>query len=165
MVLLKSMYGVTNYGTLFSDELIEWFLEAGFIQYQFQMSIYYKYAPYGIKVSVLSDVDDCFYWYTSEALGKLFVDTLGKRFHVNFLAYAYWFMSIRIYQVKDHSISVDQDRYSTSIVAKYLDTATVNTITKFYKITFPSDMIFTKAYASTSYEQVYNLTREFNIHY
>ena len=67
---------------------------------------------------VLSYVDDCVYWNISEALGKQFVDTLGKIFHVNFLGYAHWFMSIRISQMKDHSISVDQDRYATSIVAK-----------------------------------------------
>ena len=46
------------------------------------------------------------------------MDTLGKIFHVNSLGYAHWFMSIRISQMKDHSISVDQDRYDTSIVAK-----------------------------------------------
>ena len=42
-----------------------------------------------------------------------------------FLGYAHWFMSISIYQLKDYSISVDQARYATSIVVKYLDTATV----------------------------------------
>ena len=31
--LLKSMYGMTNYGKLFSDELTEWLSEAFFIQY------------------------------------------------------------------------------------------------------------------------------------
>ena len=51
------------------------------------MSIYYKYAPDGSKIVVLSYVDDCVYWYTSEALGKWFLDTLGKIFHVNFLGY------------------------------------------------------------------------------
>ena len=30
--LLKSMYGMTNSGKLFADELTEWLLEAGFIQ-------------------------------------------------------------------------------------------------------------------------------------
>ena len=65
------------------------------------MSIYYKYAPDGSKIVVLSYVDD---------FGKWFVDTLEKRFHVNFLGYAHWFMSIRISQLKDHSISEDQDR-------------------------------------------------------
>ena len=40
------MYGMTNSGKLFDDELTELLLEAGFIQSQCQMSIYYKYAPY-----------------------------------------------------------------------------------------------------------------------
>ena len=38
---------MTNSGKLFADELTELLIEAGFIQSQFQMSIYYKYAPYG----------------------------------------------------------------------------------------------------------------------
>ena len=67
--------------------------------------------------------------------------------------------------MKDHSISVYQARYATSIVAKYFDTATVQVSTKFYKTTLPADMIFTKEYVSTSDEQVEKLTREFNIHY
>ena len=106
--LLKSVYGMTNSGKLFADELIEWLIEEGFVQSQCQMSIYYKYAPDGSKIVVLSYVDDCVYWYTNENIGKWFVDTLGKRFHVNFLGFAHWFMSIRISQLKDHSISVDQ---------------------------------------------------------
>ena len=89
------------------------------------MSIYYKYAPDGSIFFVLSYVDDCVYWYTNEDIGQWFVYTLGNRFHVNLLGYAHWFMSIRIYQLRDNSISVDQARYATSIVAKYLDTATV----------------------------------------
>ena len=112
------MYGMTNSGKLFSDEIIYLLLEAGFIQYRCQMSIYYKYAPYGIKIVVLYYVDECVYWYTYEALGKLFVDTLGDIFHVNLLGYAHWFMSIGISQMKDHSISVDRDIYATYSVAK-----------------------------------------------
>ena len=57
-------------------------------------------------------------------------------------------------QMKDHYISVDQARYATYIVAKYLDTSTVNTSTNFYKTTLQSDMIFTKAGVSTSDEKV-----------
>ena len=84
---------------------------------------------------------------------------------MEFLGYAHWFMSIRISQLKDHSISVDQARYATSIVAKYLDTATVKVSTKFYRTTLPADMIFTKEDVSTSDKQVEKLTREYNIHY
>ena len=76
--LLKSMYGMTNSGKLFADERTEWLIEAGFIQSQCQMSIYYKYAPDGSKIVVLSYVDDCVYWYTNEYLGKWFVDTFAK---------------------------------------------------------------------------------------
>ena len=92
--LLKSMYGMNDSGKFFADELTEWLLEAIFIQSQCQMSIYYKYAPDGSKQIVLYYVDDCVYFYTNEDLGKWFVDTLGKIFHVNFLGYAHWFMSI-----------------------------------------------------------------------
>ena len=43
------MYGMTKSDKLFDDELTEWVLEAGFIQSNYNMSIYYKYAPYGLK--------------------------------------------------------------------------------------------------------------------
>ena len=87
---LNSMYGMTmtNSGKLFSDKLIEWLLEAGFILSQCQISIYYKYAPGGSKIVVLSYVYECVYWYVSEALGKCYVDNLGNIFHVKFLGYA-----------------------------------------------------------------------------
>ena len=51
------MYDMTKSGKLFADELIEWLLEAGFIQYQCQMSIYYKYQPDGSKIVVLYYAD------------------------------------------------------------------------------------------------------------
>ena len=74
-------------------------------------------------------------------------------------------MSIIISQLRDRYISVDQARYATSIVAKYLDTATVKVSKNIYKTTFPADIIFTKEDVSTSDEQVEKLTREYNIRY
>ena len=84
---------------------------------------------------------------------------------MNFLGYAHWFMSIIISQMRDNFISVDQAKYITSIVAKYLDIATVKANAKFYMTNLPYDMILNKADSSTSDEQVENLTKEFNIHY
>ena len=60
---------------------------------------------------------------------------------------------------------MDQARYATYIVTKYLDTATVKASKFFYKTTLPFGMIFTRAYVSTSDEKVEKLTREFNINY
>ena len=89
------MYGMTNSGKLLADELINWMIDvSGFKHSQFQMSIYYKYASNGSKLVVLSYVDDCVFWYTYEELGYWFADTLRKSFHVKFLGYSHWFMSI-----------------------------------------------------------------------
>ena len=44
------MFCMTNSGNFFAGDLTEWLLEAGFIQSQCQMSIYYKYAPDGSKL-------------------------------------------------------------------------------------------------------------------
>ena len=54
------MYGMTNSGKLFSGELTNWLMNvAGFKHSQCQMYIYYKYAPYGSKLVILSYVGDC----------------------------------------------------------------------------------------------------------
>ena len=55
------MYGMNNSRKLFSDDILEWLLDAVFIQYQLQKSIYYKYSPYGTNISVLYYVDDCLF--------------------------------------------------------------------------------------------------------
>ena len=72
------------------------------------------------------------------------MDTLGKILHLKFLGYSHWFMYFGISKLKDHYISVDQDRYATSVVTKYLDTETIKENTKFHKTTLTHDMIFTK---------------------
>ena len=93
------------------------------------------------------------------------MDNLGNIFHAKFLGYSHWFMSTRISQMKDHYIYVYQARYDTSIFAKYLDNTTFKTSKYFYKTNFPSDIIFNKAVASTSDDQIDSLTRESSIHY
>ena len=74
---------------------------------------------------MLSYVDDCVYLYTSEELGKCFMDTLGKILNMNFLGYANWFMSIRISELKEIYISVDRARYAKYVVANYPDNSTI----------------------------------------
>ena len=58
-----------NSKMLFADGFTECFIETGFIQYQCNMSIYYKYALDGTKIVVLSYIDDCAYWYTYKYIG------------------------------------------------------------------------------------------------
>ena len=63
----NSMYGMTDYVYLFSDELTNCLIdEAGFKNPQCQISIYYNYAPYVSNLVVLYYVDDCVHWCTYE---------------------------------------------------------------------------------------------------
>ena len=71
---------MTNSENLFADELIKWLIESGFNKPQCQMSINYKYAPYGKKIAVLSYGDKYVYWYPSETLEKWFVETISYLF-------------------------------------------------------------------------------------
>ena len=120
------MYGMTNHINQFFDENTNCIINEAFLKYsQCQMYIYQKYSPDGSKLVVLSYVGECVYWYTYEELGKWFVDKLVKIFHVIFLGCAHWFMSIRISKLQHYFISVDQARYATSDVAKYLENATI----------------------------------------
>ena len=61
-----------------------------------------------------------------------------------------FFMSVSISQLKDHYISVDQDRYAIYVVEKYLDTATIKENSWIRNTALPHDIIFTKEYASVS---------------
>ena len=54
------MYGMTNSGKLFSDELTNWLIYvAGFKKSKCQNFKYYKYSPDGPNMVVLSCVYDC----------------------------------------------------------------------------------------------------------
>ena len=101
LILNKSMYGINNPVKIFGDELINCLIDVvGFNYPKYQMSIYYKYSLDGSKLVLLYYIGDCVYLYTYEELGKWFVDTLGKIFHVKLLEYAHWFLSIRISKIK-----------------------------------------------------------------
>ena len=88
------------------------------------------------------------------------MDTVGNIFHVKFLWYAHCFISVDISQLKDRSIPMDQARYATSVVEKYLDTDTIKWNSKFHNTTLPHDIIFSKEHASVSDVQVQVLSIE-----
>ena len=60
---------------------------------------------------------------------------------------------------------MDQSRYSTAVVSKYLDNSTIKENSKFHETKLTHYIIFTKQYASTSDEQAELLSGDYNIHY
>ena len=129
------------------------------------MYIYYKCAPDGFKLFLLSYVCGYVYWYTYEEIGKCFVDKPGYIFHVNFLGYTHWFIYIIISHLKDQYISVDQNGYDTSFIAKHSDNSTIKENSKLHRTNLPHGMILTKEDTSTSYGKVEFLCIQYNIHY
>ena len=93
------------------------------------------------------------------------MDTPGNIFHVNFLGYAHWFISVRISKLNKHSASVDHSSYDTSVVEKYLETSTIKEKSKFHKTTLTHDMILAKEDNFTSDEKMEVLSTEYKIQY
>ena len=60
---------------------------------------------------------------------------------------------------------MDQSRYDTSVVAKYIYTAAIKENSNFNQTNLPHDMIFTKEDAYTRDEQVEVLSLYYIIHY
>ena len=67
---------MNNFGNLFADELSEWLLELAFIQYHYNMSIYYKLAPDGIKGFLLHSIT--LKLYRSDQIIRRHQETLDK---------------------------------------------------------------------------------------
>ena len=79
--LKKAIYGMIHYIIFFSEEINNWLIDVeGFKQWQCKISIYYKYAPYGSKLVVLTYVDDCVFRYTSKEVGKWSVNKIFTYF-------------------------------------------------------------------------------------
>ena len=106
------------------------------------------------KKIVVSYVYDCVSWYDYEALGKMVGGYSRKDI-------PYELLGILTLDHVNQSLSDEGPWYSCRsgcirhlYYLKYVDTDTVKTSTKLYKTNLLSDMIFTKADAYTSDENV-----------
>ena len=63
LILLKSMYGITNSGKLFYDEFIEWLLEAGSVQLNVRCIYIISMHQMEKYTVVLSYINHCVYSY------------------------------------------------------------------------------------------------------
>ena len=65
-------------------------------------------------------VDDQLYFTNNEALRKEFETRLQKRFDVELMGQAHWYLQARITQETNHSIILDQARYMALISSRFL---------------------------------------------
>ncbi|MGH3054708.1 MAG: reverse transcriptase domain-containing protein, partial [Gaiellaceae bacterium] len=161
--LNKSMYGMIHSGRFWWEELSEWLFSNGFTSSSVHPCLLWKTTGTHV-VMLLNYVDDMLYFGTSTTIEGTFVKELTTRFKAEIMGQAHWFLSLRITQGADYSITIDQSRYAKAITLRYTDK--VNTHMKdHYNRTLPPDWIASKNDCTTSPDDSAMLEKFYNINY
>jgi hypothetical protein len=115
------------------------------------------------KIYLLNYVDDMLYHGTDAVKVQEFETQLGKRFQLELLGNAHWYLGSRINQLKNFDIELDQSKYCKAIVKRYLDTAGCTKITRRHDAPLPSGFIATVDDCSASEDESQQLSEGFNI--
>ena len=170
LLLKKSLYGDTVANLAWDETQNEYLTSAemGLRRLDSEGSIYIKKDGEDTLI-VLNAVDDQLYFCTSDKLRKWFEEATQKRFDVQLLGQAHWYLQSRIIQHADYSITLDQSRYAKSIGAKYLKPIDHDQITpamkKRYAAPLPTDVEFTNQDCSQHYMAVRKLEEEYGFEY
>ncbi|MGH7954550.1 MAG: reverse transcriptase domain-containing protein, partial [Gloeomargaritales cyanobacterium] len=135
--LNKSMYGMIHSGRFWWQELLEWLLSNGFNSSAVHPCLLWKKVGKNVLM-VLDYVDDMLYFSTCAKLEKKFQEELSARFKAEFMGQAHWFLSLRITQNADFSITVDQSRYAKAITLRYTDKLNTHLREKYDRILPPN---------------------------
>ncbi|MGH7954439.1 MAG: reverse transcriptase domain-containing protein [Gloeomargaritales cyanobacterium] len=161
--LNKSMYGMIHSGRFWWEELLNWLLSTGFTSSEVHPCLLWKKVGKHVLM-VLNYVDDMLYFGTSVEIEKQFEKELSQRFKAEFLGQAHWFLSLRITQAADFSITVDQSRYAKAITRRYTDQLNTHLFSK-YNRTLPPNWIASKEDCSITNQDSANLENYYNLDY
>jgi hypothetical protein len=99
-------------------DLQDYLTEIGFKTSSTIPSLFIKEDAKGNKLYVLNYVDDMLYYGDNEKSVNEFKQSLQKRFNLELLGQAHWYLSTRINQLSNYDIKLDQSRYCKAIVKK-----------------------------------------------
>jgi hypothetical protein len=159
------MYGMTLSGKYWFLDLKDYLLEQGFIPSGTVKCLFFKKFDDGAIIIVLNYVDDMLYYGDNEPKVKEFEELLQKRFNLELLGQAHWYLATRISQKSNFDIEIDQTRYCLSILRKYLDTAGCKRDTSSTPTPLPLDFVPSSEDCSDNDEMVAQLEAEYNIQY
>ncbi|MGH3053820.1 MAG: reverse transcriptase domain-containing protein [Gaiellaceae bacterium] len=161
--LTKSMYGMNYAGKNWWQDLSDWLLSTGFQASSVHPCLMWRKTNSHYLI-LLNYVNDMLYFSTDKQIETNFTTTLAQRFKVEFLGNAHWFLSLRINQLADYSIRVDQSRYAKAITHRY--TNTLNTHLKpTYDQPLPSDWVPSKTDCSATTDASIALEQHYNLDY
>jgi hypothetical protein len=78
--------------------------------------------PGGYFIKIIY-VDDKLFFENNEIILTEFKEKNSKRFDVEFLGQARWYLSARIHQDAEFDVTLDQARYCKSIINRFLEKA------------------------------------------
>jgi len=163
--LAKSMYGMTLSGKYWFLDLQDYLVELGFKPSSTIPSLFIKVDNKGNQIYVLDYVDDMLYYGTNEASINEFEQQLQKRFNLELMGQAHWYLSTRINQLSNYDIELDQSRYCKAIVKKYLDIAGTKRDLSIHPTPLPLDFVATSDDCFINEAAVKVLEVEYNVEY
>ncbi len=113
----------------------------GFTQSRSNPYFFCKVFPDGSYVKLIVYVDDKLFYGNNEATLQEFKDKLSKRFDVEFLGQAHWYLSARIHQDADFNITLDQARYCKAIVNRFLEKAGAKKKPRFHSTILSTEFV------------------------
>jgi len=161
--LIMSMYGTMLCGKYWYLDLLDFLKEIGFKEGDSVKCLFIKVFPDGSKLHLLNYVDDMLYHGTDANKVREFEEQLGKRFTLELLGNAHWYLGSRINQLENFDTEVDQLRYCKAIIKKYLDTAGCGNNIKHHATPLPSGFIPTSDDCATLEAESHDLATEFNM--
>jgi hypothetical protein len=117
---MKAMYDMTLTGKKWFEEFRDWLVSVGFIQSETCPVLFARHESYGSFLSIIFYIYGGLYFATSEGALDIFKKEIPLIFNVDFQGTDHWYLSARIHQEKQHTITMDQARYARSF---YLDEA------------------------------------------
>jgi hypothetical protein len=108
-------------------------------------------------------VDEKLFYGNNEVTLQEFKDKLSKRFDVEFLGQAHWYLSARIHQDADFNITLDQARYCKAIVNRFLEKAGAKMKPRFHSTILPAECVPSVEDSSKDEETAKTLQEEYGV--
>jgi len=125
LLLNKGVYGMVFSGKRWNQEFSEWLYSQGFVQSTADPSFFCKRFKHGQWLKLIFFVDDMLYVGSNDQIESDFRDSVERRFNVNFLGDAQWFLQMRIHRHSDGRYTLDQHRFAVNTLARFDSNGTI----------------------------------------
>ena len=165
--LNKSLYEYVTANKCWYDELSSWLVNVyGFARCLSEPSDFIK-CKNGRKLVIVNNVVDQLYYSTFDGMRKAFEAAISKKYNVEIMGQAYWYLQACVTQSANHVITIDQSKYIAVICNMLLPQKRVEGSTdaerKEYAATIFYSYVASKEDRSETYVQVLQLQEEFGL--